>query len=271
MALDSELRMRKMQFLAGGIITISTYLEKYYSSYSLPTLSIPPLIDALSEKWSNRLTFSNEKGVNLAFVGNAGKKDLVVNAIRGLALLGKDAGRCRITMVGPSRQEVQKNLGRDADLLQQFNISLYFAGRLSHREALRYLSQADYSILLRPDARFAHAGFPTKLVESCAMGVPVICNCTGDLGLYVRDNCEGIVVKNCSPEAFAEGVRRALGMTKSDRELMGKYARKRAELSFDFRSWTKPLDQFLNMVIDRKRKTTDYEGRLRRKGKVSII
>ncbi len=255
MALDSELRMRKIQALSDGIIAISRYLENYYSSRipGLPILRLPPLIDILADKWLAQAVVPARKPIRLAFVGNAGRKDLLVNAIRGLSLLGEEAARYEIVMIGPSQREIRRNLGEDSYLLERLAGSLHFAGRLPHREALQHLAGADYSILLRPDARFAHAGFPTKLVESLGMGVPVICNLTGDIGLYVHDGYEGIVVKDSSPDAFAEGLRHMLQMSPGQKAAMRKHARKRAELSFDYRNWMQPLGEFIDMVITNHR------------------
>jgi glycosyltransferase involved in cell wall biosynthesis len=248
-ALNSELNMRKLYFLSDGVLTISKYLENYYSSHGLPTLRVPNLIDILDEKWSLDRTSPAKhasKRLRLAFVGSAGKKDLLVNAIRGLSLVG--AKECEIVVVGPSPEELRANLGPDSKLIGTLSGSLNFIGRLPHREALRQLAQADFSILLRPNAQFANAGFPTKLVESLAMGIPVICNPTGDIGLYVRDGYEGIVIQDASPEAFAYGVRRALSMSLDDRLAMRQQARKTAELSFDYRNWVAILGKFIDRV-----------------------
>lgn len=248
-ALNSELNMRKLYFLSDGILAISTYLENYYSSHGLPTLRMPNLIDILNDKWTEARSPSEKesaKSLRLAFVGSAGQKDLLVNAIRGLSLVGPE--KCEIIAVGPSREELRVNLGPDGELLETLHESLHFTGRLPHREALRKLAQADFSILLRPDAQFANAGFPTKLVESLAMGVPVICNLTGDIGLYVKDGCEGIVVPDCTPEAFAGGIRRILSMSLDERLAMRRHARNRAEVSFDYRNWVTPLGEFIDRV-----------------------
>lgn len=252
LALDSELRMRKTQHLADGVLVVSRYLEDYYSQDGQPTIRVPPLIDISDAVWSKGSNSSPTLGLSLAFVGNAGQKDLLVNAIRGLALLGKDAHECRTIIVGPSQEEVRRNLGRDADLLGDLAGTLHFTGRLPHPEALRHLMQTDYSILLRPNARFAHAGFPTKLVESLAMGVPVICNLTSDIGLYVIDGQEGIIVKDSSPEAFADGMRRVLALSSDNRATMRRFARIRAEQSFDYRIWVDPLRKFLDTVVAKR-------------------
>src|SRR5208282_6294467 len=112
-----------------------------------------------------------------------------------LRIAGDAAKDVRFVMVGPSRDELARSLGTDAPLLEALGSRLQFVGRMPHSEALQTLAGMDFSILLRPNLRYAHAGFPTKLGESLAMGVPVICNLTSDLGMYVRDGQEGIVVR----------------------------------------------------------------------------
>lgn len=254
-ALDSEFRMRKGHSLSDGVLAISTYLENYYSVRGVPTLRMPNLVDVSEDKWAERETLSvttcNER-LRLAFVGAAGQKDLLVNAIRGLSLVGPE--KCEIVVVGPSRKELRENLGPDSTLLESLHECFHITGSLPHNEALRQLAKADFSILLRPDAQYANAGFPTKLVESLAMGVPVICNLTSDIGLYVKDGYEGIVVPDCSPEAFAGGIHRILSLSLNERLAMCQHARKRAVESFDYRNWVTPLGEFIDRIAGNVRK-----------------
>ncbi len=248
-ALDSEYRMRKGHALTDGIFAISTYLENYYSKRGVPALRIPNLVDISEDKWAQNDKEPEKSGkekLHLAFVGTAGHKDFLMSAIRGLSILGSE--RCDIVAVGPSREELRVNLGKDSGLLEKLNKSLIFTDMLPHKNALRLLAQADFSILLRPDEKFANAGFPTKLVESLAMGVPVICNLTSDISLYVKDGREGVVVPDCSPEAFAEGVRRILSMSADERLAIRRHARNRAEESFDYHNWVSPLGEFIDRI-----------------------
>ena len=250
---DVELTLRVLTPWAGSVFAIDSFLERHFVARRTTVLRVPPLVDASDGKWEQRRRDLSQGRLRLGFVGNAGQKDLLVNAIRGLALLGPKTRACELWMAGPSKEELRTNLGKDSGLLEALGESLHFAGRLAHREALQHLEQADFSILLRPDLRFARAGFPTKLVESLAMGVPVICNLTSDIGLYVRDGQEGLVVKDCSPEAFAEGLRRASALSPEQREAMRQKARFRAEASFDYRNWVGPLGDFVNRVIQNYR------------------
>jgi glycosyltransferase involved in cell wall biosynthesis len=183
------------------------------------------------------------------YAGDAGRKDLLANAIRGLSYLGERGKSVRMFIVGPSHDEFASSLGSDSELLNTCRDQVEFTGRLPHRVALQRVAECDFSIMLRPHQRFAEAGFPTKLVESLACGVPMIGNLTSDIGMYVRDGIEGIVLADCTPESFAQGLERALSLSPDQRQAMREAARRRAEGSFDYRNWVETIGQFMDAVL----------------------
>ena len=107
------------------------------------------------------------------------------------------------------------------------------------------LRQTDFSVLLREPRRFAQAGFPTKFCESLAAGTPVIANLTSDLGMYLTDGVEGLVVDDHSTSALVTTLRRAVALTLDERQVMREAARRRAQQSFDFRTSTQQMATFL--------------------------
>jgi glycosyltransferase involved in cell wall biosynthesis len=252
---DVEATLRHWAPKADGVIAISSYLENYFRSRGCAVLRVPPLVDLQEAKWPAQEK-KQESGaeLKLAFAGHAGKKDYLVNAVRGLGLIGDAAKSVRFVLMGPTRDELAANLGADATLLEKFKDRMEFVGRLPHSQALDRVAQCNFSILLRPDARYAQAGFPTKFVESMACGVPVLGNLTSDVGMYVRDGIEGLVVENCSPEAFAGGIKRALALSPDQRQAMRVHARSRAQESFDYRNWSVRLGGFMAAMLERKKK-----------------
>jgi glycosyltransferase involved in cell wall biosynthesis len=56
----------------------------------------------------------------------------------------------------------------------------------------------------------ARARSPLKIVESLAMGVPVVTGDTGDRSIMLGGGRAGVLVKPGSPEALAEGIVSAL-------------------------------------------------------------
>lgn len=122
---------------------------------------------------------------------------------------------------------------------------LYIHGRIPYSDVQNIIAHSDFTVLLRPNLRYANAGFPTKVGESMMCGTPVIANHTSDLNLYIRDGDTGIVVRNESPEACAEGFRMALKMDKNARNKMRRNARKEAERSFDYKVYTDAMKKFM--------------------------
>lgn len=249
---DSELRMRYLHRRCAGVIAISTYLATYYQTRGRHVLTVPPLIDLQEPVWLPLEAQRKEDySLEFSYAGTVGKKDLVHNAIRALPMLGSSALRVRLVFLGSSRQQILAGLGSEANIVDKYPEAIHFLGRLPHAEALRRIASTDFTMMLRPNLRFANAGFPTKLVESLALGVPMIGNLTSDIGMYVRDGREGLLLPDCSPGAFAAGVQRALALTPEERESMRTAARRCAEASFDYRRWSAPAADFMRRVIGR--------------------
>ena len=71
-----------------------------------------------------------------------------------------------------------------------------FFGPMSNKEVQQHISNSDYTILLRDSKTSNNAGFPTKISESISLGVPPITNITSDIGCYIKDGVNGIVVSD---------------------------------------------------------------------------
>jgi glycosyltransferase involved in cell wall biosynthesis len=151
--------------------------------------------------------------------------------------------KVRLSVYGPARDEVQRLLGQ-GDL----PASVIVKGRIAQADIEDALRQADFSVLLREPRRFAQAGFPTKVPESMAVGTPLICNVTSDLGRHLRDGVNGIVAGDHEPASFADALRRALALSPAERLAMRAASRAEAERAFDFRVHADPLRRFLEGV-----------------------
>lgn len=247
---DNELRMRWMQPKVGNVIAISSFLEQYYRGRGCNVLRVPPLVDM--EEPRRQLTDRRayyDGVLRLVYAGSAGKKDLLAPAICGLGKLGATAALVELHLLGPSPAEVRDCMQGDSAILAKLGQAVVCHGQVAHSAALEVVRQSDFSILMRPDARFAHAGFPTKLVESLSLGVPVITSLTGDIGTYVRQDKEGIVLEGITAEAFAAGVRRALAMPESQRAAMRVNARQQAAACFDYRRYVARLGDFVRAAV----------------------
>ena len=246
---ESELRNRWLQPKVGRLIAISSFLARYYRARGCSVLRVPPLIDMDERSRYPATPPAREDGaLRLVYAGMPAKKDLLANALLGLRDLRASDLPVVLDLVGPSRQSLAACVRGGSRLLDRLGSALVCHGHLPHQVALGLVAGADFSILLRPDKRYAHAGFPTKLVESLSLGVPIISNPTSDIAEYVRDGQEGVLLEDSTPEAFVAGVKRLLQMPKEQRHAMRASARKRARDCFDYRRYVEPLREFVEQV-----------------------
>lgn len=241
-ALDFELAMHKVYRRAGNVLAISSFLTDHFAAQGCRTIRVPPTTDVLGTPWSHEVPGGP---VRFAYAGIPGRKDLLDVVIRGIQRADPSGARCTLGVVGPSVAQVRALLGERPDLPSWVVVH----GKRSRQEALNIVRNAHFVPLVRSDARYAHAGFPTKVVESMCVGTPVICNLTSDLRDHVRDGATGIVSDSDTTEAFASAVTNALSMTSAEHRAMRERTRAEAERAFDFRRYVGPLEAFFGSVL----------------------
>lgn len=247
---NSELRMRWLHPKVGRIIVISSFLADYYRRRSCHVLRVPPLVDTYDEALGTPFRPDDDSTIRLAYAGSPGKKDLLANAVRGLHRMGPSRSRVELHLVGVETEALARLLGDDATMLGELGDRVVCHGRLPHAAATRVVSASDFSILLRSNERYAHAGFPSKLVESLSLGVPVLTNLTGDIGEYVRDGQEGVVLEAGSAEAFEAGVRKVVDLTRDARLAMREHALSAARRCFDYRNYARSVRDFVDEAVN---------------------
>jgi hypothetical protein len=103
------------------------------------------------------------------------------------------------------------------------------------------VARGDHGPRTATELGFAHAGLPTKFVESLANATRAIANLTSDLGEYLHDGAEGLVSADHSagPAATRCTVRRNPPLRNSRN--MRHAAQAHVLRSFDFRRHAQPL------------------------------
>lgn len=229
----------------GNIIGISSLLENYYKKRKCNTIRIPTIVD--KEKYVY-VEQNHNKKIVIAYAGSPAKKDYISNAIKALLLLNsEELQSLEFHLYGIDVKQL-KNLGITEETIHILQDILFVHGRIPYSQVQEKISSADFTILLRPNLRYANAGFPTKVGESMMCGTPVIANHTSDLNLYIRDGDTGIVVDDESAEACAEGYRKALRMSVEEKNKMRSNARKEAEHAFYYLSYKKEMTEFIRSL-----------------------
>ncbi len=243
---DEEFRMRVVHPRVGRMIVISSYLEKFYRASGTGVICVPPLVDMADPKWPTAVRAERTGPLRLGYAGVPGKKDLLASVLRALVLLRAQAVRVDLDLFGPSRDAVATCLNGETSVLDELGDAVQFHGRIPQDQVPTRLGGVDFTVILRPTARYSEAGFPTKLVESLASGVPVITTPTSDIATFVKHGKEGILLDGHSPAAVARGIQEILRMPRKAWLRMGAAGRARALDAFDYHSYVDILGRFLS-------------------------
>jgi glycosyltransferase involved in cell wall biosynthesis len=236
-----EFAMRALVPRTDGVIAISTWLERYYQEKGIPVVRVPPTLDVQSLE--PRLEGVAGKPLRLCYAGTPGAKD-DLDSVAGAVLALDPSGESvvlDIAGVGPDGVSALPSVRRAGATPP----ALRAHGYVDHASALALVRSADFSVLLRPPGKVAQAGFPTKFVESLAVGTPVIANLTSDLALHLREGVTGIVCEDAGAAAFAAGLRRALHLSSAEVAAMRQASRRHAEAMFDFRHYAGDVSGFV--------------------------
>lgn len=225
------------------VISISNYLYSHFKGRGCTCIRIPVILDVENMSYEKKIDFGK---LTILYAGSPGKKDYVGEMLKGVLLLNeKDLNKLKFVLAGVSLNDIHSFFTLEE--LSVLKKHVLFLGRIDRSVVIQRLSEADFTVLLRsPDQRYAKAGFPTKVVESLATGTPVILNLTSDLGNYIHDMQEGLIVHNCSAIEFAKTLKRALNLNRTQREIMSNRARLCAEINFDYRIYTKIMSDLIN-------------------------
>lgn len=243
--LNIELAMRWLLPKAGNVVSISDYLHRYYLARGCRSIKVPPTLDVAN-------TLAHTKGrdpghtLQLVYAGSPGKKDLLDNILEAVLRLQSAGRRLRLSVAGiPATAAIDYRAVRTRPPAA-VNACIDFKGVLSHDASLALVRNADFSLLLRNDARYSRAGFPTKFVESMAVGTPVIANLTSDLGLYLQNEVTGFACAGASPYDLEVCLSKALKMSLEKHTSMRTRCRALAEEAFDYRRFSAQFANFLD-------------------------
>ncbi len=241
-----EFAMRYYCVRAKHIIAISTHLQDFYRQRQCASVRIPPTLDTRSIE--PNLEISSDPVVTIGYTGTPSKKDLFDNFLEAILRMDPQGRHLRLRVAGVSCDQLMAYPAIRRRRFTSVPPCIETLGKVPHNEAITLIRQADFSVLLRPQKRYAQAGFPTKVVESLAMGTPVICNITSDLGNYIHDGIEGIVCTDHQPDSLVSSFERVLKLNAKQRQSMRIAARRQAEQSFDYRNYVSPLAEFLQRI-----------------------
>ena len=128
---------------------------------------------------------------------------------------------------------------------------MIFVGRVSEKEADRYVHYADCAYLSFKDNKIFNMTLPAKLQTYLACGTPILAAAGGESARLVGDNGIGFV---CQPrlEELVRTAKQAASMSRQEHEAMSKAARMYYEAHFTMDTLVADLEKMMHDEINRQ-------------------
>ena len=229
-----------------NVVAISKFLEAHFKNIAKDVVRVPVVMDTESILFEIEKKQISQK-TRFVYVGAPGRKDYLKEIIESFELLEKQYKEmCELHIVGVTEKELVKACGVKETTLENLKGLLSAYGRLPHSEAIRWVREADFTLLLRDsDLRYAKAGFPTKIVESLSCGTPPVCNFSSDLDIYLKDGENAFISHSHKPEDLKNALIKAISCSLKQKNEMRKSARRTAEENFDYKNY---IDTFKGLL-----------------------
>ncbi len=188
----------------------------------------------------------SEDTFNIVFAGNLGDAqglDLMVDAAREL----KGSGiRWYLVGDGRARSRLEQKV-RDCGAENEVT----FVGRVSEKEADRYVHFADCAYLSFKDNKIFNMTLPAKLQTYLACGTPILAAAGGESARLVGENGIGFV---CRPrlEELVNTAKKAAAMSREEHGAMSQAARTYYEQHFTMDALVTDLEQMLRSEINKQ-------------------
>jgi glycosyltransferase involved in cell wall biosynthesis len=227
-----------------GLIVMTKTLFKHYNHFENPPklLHLPMTVD-LDRFEVKELPPSDFKSPYVAFVGVMNDaKDGVNILIESFSALADENQELSLYLVGGWNYDTPQHLKRIKELGLEKRIK--WVGEYKREVIPSIIMNAILLVLPRPDSKQAQGGFPTKLGEYLATGVPVCATRVGEIPDYLIDKESVFFAEPNSIESFANAMRTAL-KNSSNASTVGNRGKEVAEKHFNKNIQSLKLYNFL--------------------------
>ncbi|MBQ7653675.1 MAG: glycosyltransferase family 4 protein [Clostridia bacterium] len=252
---ELDRKFRKVLPKCDGWIAISSYLKEKMRDPS-KVIIVPPLAVKRVEKSeripSDTVTFSYAtyiRNKNRAISEWKDRVDAYIDVFEEVRKADTKRkffvnflGFQKQELVDVFPQEIREEYKRKLDSLDPF---IKYHGKMNNDDVQKVIEKSDFTILLRDSKTCNNAGFPTKVSESISLGVPVFANITSDIGDYIKDKVNGIVVPEPSDiDGIAQRMIEVLNMEENELQSLRDGASKTE--GFYYESYAETFKNYFN-------------------------
>ncbi len=216
-------------------------LLKRFPEHKNKVFVVPMGVDTrLFSKKSVKTRFNKYKNKKIIlFVGRLNEQKGVDYLIKAMASVNKKIKNSRLLIIGEG--EYSNKLKRIVESLGLENVE--FLGAKNQNELIDYYNLADVFVLPSVTSRIGTEGLGLVLLEAMACGTPVIGTNTGGIPTIIKNNENGLLIKEKNEDELAKGIIKIL----SDKRLSQKLSKNGMNFVRNNYSWEIIAKKFDNL------------------------
>jgi len=232
-----------------GIIVMTKSLQEYFKRITENNIPIELVLMTVEVE---RFEITNIKRNNekyLAYIGDLTlEKDGLDIMIKSFGIVNKYYPEYRLKIAGSTKNvedvQVLKKLVKELDLEEYVD----FIGKLNRDSVPEFLNNAEILLLSRPYSDRAQGGFPTKLGEYLATGLPIVVTAVGEIPDYLSDGVNAYLAVPGSIESFSNKLLFALNNPEHSKQI-GLAGKEVAKQVFNYKVQSKIMADFLTNLL----------------------
>lgn len=204
--------LRKTNYIwFDAFIFMTKELKSYYQPLmkkSAKFLILPMTVDM--DRFPNSVD-NYGKSWNITYCGDLSQgKDGVLNLLHAFVMILDEFPESRLVLIGRNNnKEYMEKLNETVEELK-LSKRITMTGYVHPDEIPARLFDSRLLVLCRPDSKQAQGGFPTKLGEYLATGVPVVVTAVGEIPLFLTNEFNAYIAEPGNVRNFADVMKKAL-------------------------------------------------------------
>ncbi|NLF42430.1 MAG: glycosyltransferase family 4 protein [Bacteroidales bacterium] len=189
--------------------------------------------------------YPKHDSLNITYCGDLSQeKDGVFDLAKAFKMLTNEYPYLKLKLIGENKSQSQKNELRKLVYNLGIEEHVLFKGFISGELIPNELYDSKLLVLSRPANKQAEGGFPTKLGEYLATGIPVVVTRVGDIPFYLKDSESAYLSEPGNYHDFYLAMKRALSNEYNSKSV-GLNGKKIALTYFSHKNQGKQLSDFL--------------------------
>lgn len=231
-------------YFATHLIVISNKLLEYYEKrVGKNKVTLIPIVVDLHRFGHIHMNGHNHR--RIGYLGSFGRKDGVEGIIKAFAEANRENQGLKLRLIGynPRKKHFDRVLKESG-----LNGEVEHTGQVKYDEIPHLLSDCDLLVVNRTNEPYSHFGFPTKLGEYLATGIPTISSRVGDVESYLTNLENSILI---DPDNITD-LRQAIlhrYQGNFDYHTLGEKGRETCTAHFDYKKHTSRLAEIYRSLL----------------------